>query len=328
MSTRLIGRREVARLLDVGDCIEAVEAAFRAHAAGRTIPPGVLGAAADGGGFHLKTAGLFGDRPYFAAKLNGNFERNAEHFGLPRIQGLLVLCDARNGLPLAVMDSAQITVVRTAAASAVAARHLARPCSAVATICGCGVQGRAQLEAICRVLPIASAFAHDADRRTAERFAADLSAGLGIPVAAASDLERAARRSDVIVTCTPSRRPLLGPGSVRPGAFVAAVGADAEDKQELAPELLARARVVVDHLEQCAAIGDLHHALAAGVLGRADVHAELHEVVAGRRPGRAEDGEVFVFDSTGVALEDVAAAALVYERAVDAGAGVEVDLIG
>lgn len=326
--TRLISRREVAGLLDVGDCIEAVEAAFRAHAEGRTIPPGVLGAAADGGGFHLKTAGLLGDRPYFVAKLNGNFERNAERFGLPRIQGVVVLCDARNGLPLAVMDSAQITVVRTAAASAVAARHLARPGSAVATICGCGLQGRAHLEAICHVLPITSAFAHDADRQTAERFAAELSAGLGISVAAASDLERAARASDVIVTCTPSRRPLLGPDAVRPGAFVAAVGADAEDKQELAPELFARARVVVDHLDQCATIGDLHHALAAGVLGRADVHAELHEVVAGRRPGRAEDGEIFVFDSTGVALEDVAAAALVYQRAVAAGAGVEVDLAG
>ena len=318
----------MAELLDLGDCITAVEAALRAHAEGRSIPSGVLSAAADGGAFHLKTAGLTGGRPYFAAKLNGNFERNAERFGLPRIQGLVVLCDAQNGLPLAVMDSARITVVRTAAATAVAARYLARTDSAVATICGCGVQGRAQLAALCRVRPIAGVLAYDADPRVAERFAAELSARLAVRAVATADLERAGRSSDVIVTCTPSRRPLLGPRAVRPGTFVAAVGADAEDKQELAPELLGVARVVVDHLEQCATIGELHHALERGVLGRADVFGELHDVVAGRRPGRTSDDEIFVFDSTGVAIEDVAAAALVYERAVAAGAGTVVELAG
>jgi len=240
----------------------------------------------------------------------------------------VVLCDAANGYPLAVMDSTEITVARTGAATAVAARYLARPDAAVATICGCGLQGRVQLAAVGRVLPIVKAFAFDADEAAAARFAAEQSARLGIEVVATDDLAAACRQSDVCITCTPSRRPLLGAGDVPAGAFVAAVGADGDDKQELAPELLAGARVVVDHLGQCATIGELHHALDRGVMTVEDVHAELHQVVAGRRPGRTSPAERFVFDSTGVALEDVAAAALVYARARAAGVGTLFDLVG
>lgn len=326
--TRLLMRRQVAELLGLDDAIAAVEAAFRAYAEGRAVPPGVLGVHVEGGGFHIKTAGLRdGSPPYFAAKLNGNFYANAERFGLPRIQGLVVLSDARNGYPLAVMDSTEITVVRTAAATAVAAKYLARADAAVATICGCGVQGRAQLAALCRVRPIASVHACDVDAAVAEKFAAELGGELGIAITPTKDLSRAARRSHVVVTCTPSRQPLLGPADVSPGAFIAAVGADSEEKQELDPELLAVASIVVDHLEQCATIGDLHHALECGVVARSDVRAELHEVVAGQRPGRTSDDEIVVFDSTGVALQDVAAAALVYERARDAGVGTLIEIL-
>jgi alanine dehydrogenase len=141
-----------------------------------------------------------------------------------------------------------------------------------------------------------------------------------------SDLALATRDSDISVTCTTSRRAILHPGDVRAGSFVAAVGADNPEKQEIEPALLAASTVVVDVLEQCATIGDLHHALDAGVMTRADVHAELGEIVAGRRPGRAADDEIIVFDSTGTALQDVAAAALVYERAVAAGRGARVNL--
>ncbi len=114
---------------------------------------------------------------------------------------------------------------------------------------------------------------------------------------------------------------------IRSGTFVAAVGADSEEKQELDPELLHASRVVVDHLEQCAAIGELHHALSRGILSRSQVHGELHQVVAGHRPGRTSPHEIFIFDSTGVALEDVAAARLVYERAVEAGVGTVIPLL-
>ena len=324
----ILSRSDVAELLGISECIAAVEEAFRLQAEGRTLPAGVLSIRAEAGGFHVKAAGLRRDRAFFAAKVNGNFTGNRERFGLPTIQGVIVFCDAERGSPLAVLDSAEITVLRTAAATAVAARHLARPDSAVATICGCGRQGRAQLAALAGVFPLKRAYACDAASGAAERFASEMTGALGFPVEAAPDLARAARRSDLVVTCTPSRSPLLFPDDVRSGSFVAAVGADSPDKQELHPAVLARSRVVVDVLAQCAEMGDLHHALVAGALAPGDVHADLAEVVAGRKPGRTAAAETFVFDSTGTALEDVAAAAAVYEKAVARGRGLSIDLAG
>ena len=131
-----------------------------------------------------------------------------------------------------------------------------------------------------------------------------------------------------MVTCTTARRWFLGVSDVPPGCFVAAVGADNAEKQELEPALLAGSTVVVDLLEQCAAMGDLHHALEAGVMSRQDVHAELAEVVSGQKPGRQTAEEIVVFDSTGTALQDVATAWMVYQRAVAGGVGVPVDLGG
>lgn len=324
----VLNRSEVAALLGISECIGAVEEAFRRQARGETLPAGVLSIPAEGGGFHVKAAGLRGPRAYFVAKVNGNFVRNRERYGLPTIQGVIVLCDAERGLPLAVMDSAEITVLRTAAATAVAARHLARPRSAVATICGCGRQGRAQLRALAAVLPLERAYAHDVDAGVAAGFVSEMAPELGFPVEVVSELAEAVRRSDVTVTCTPSRAPLLLAGDVPPGAFVAAVGADSPEKQELHPGVLAASRVVVDVLAQCAEMGELHHALAAGALTRDDVHAELAEVVAGRKPGRTAEEQAFVFDSTGTALEDVAASAVVYEKAVARERGLAIDLAG
>jgi alanine dehydrogenase len=130
------------------------------------------------------------------------------------------------------------------------------------------------------------------------------------------------------VTCTPSRTPLLRREDVAGGTFIAAVGADNEDKVEIDPALMAAGTIVVDSLEQCATIGDLHHALARGALSMADVHAVLADVVAGRKPGRTSADEITIFDSTGVAIEDVAAAAVAYERAIALGRGITIDLAG
>ncbi len=170
--TRLLSRRDVTRLLDPETCRVAVEEAFRQHGAGEAPPPGVLAVPAEGGGFHIKAGTLQGIRRYFAAKVNGNFSGN-ERLGLPRIQGVIVLCDAEDGSVLAVMDSSEITQLRTAAATAVAARELARPGSKAVTIVGCGVQGRAQLRALARVLPLTRAFAFDEREERAREFAAD-----------------------------------------------------------------------------------------------------------------------------------------------------------
>ena len=327
--TLVLSRHDVRRLMSMDECIDAVENAFRDHALRRSISPGILGSHVPGGGFHVKTAGLVTDRQsVFVAKVNANFPGNPSRFGLPTIQGVIVMYDAINGRPLAILDSIEITSIRTAAASAVAARHLARGDAATATVCGCGEQGRSQIRALTRVRPIRQVLAFDTDFAKAERYAQELSDELDIAVTPVRELGTETRRSDIWVTCTTSRRWFVGRDHVAPGSLVLAVGADNEEKQEIEPALLAESTVVTDVLDQCAAIGDLHHALELGVMRREDVHAELADVVSGRRPGRQRDEEIIVFDSTGTALQDVAAAQLVYQRAVATGVGMYVDLTG
>jgi alanine dehydrogenase len=323
---RILSRREVLELLSLRECIAAVEHAFRLHAEGGTFGPGVLGVPVARGGFHIKAAGLIGPRSYFAAKTNANFPDNPQRLGLPTIRGTVMLADAETGEPLAMMDSASVTALRTGAATAVAAKFLARPDSRSVTIVGCGAQGETQLAAIAAVLPLERAWVLDAELARAQRLAARAQADLGIQVAAATDLRTALRESDVCVTCTPSRRPFVFRDDIAPGAFLAAVGADSRGKQELEPALVASSTLVVDLLEQCAEIGELQHVLAAGLMTRESVHAELAEVVAGRRPGRTRDDEITVFDSSGTALQDVAAAIVVYEKALLSGRGTEVKL--
>ena len=182
------------------------------------------------------------------------------------------------------------------------------------TLCGCGRQGWAQLRALLCVLPLRTVQAFDTDSSAMHLFAEDAARDLGIDVFPAKDLATCVRASDVVVTCTPARKFFLHAADVQPGTFVAAVGADSEHKQEIDPKLFARARVVTDSTAQCERIGDLHHAIAAGA--KPKVHAELGEVVARKKPGRTSARELTLFDSTGIALEDAAAAALVYERAV------------
>jgi ornithine cyclodeaminase/alanine dehydrogenase-like protein (mu-crystallin family) len=247
---------------------------------------------------------------------------------LPTIQGIIAIVDGEDGRFLALMDSTEVTVTRTAAATAIAAKHLARRDATTLTLCGCGVQGRAHIRALAHVLPLRTVRLFDSDPAQIGRLAADLSSVAGLHVEPVKDLAAAVRSSDVCVTCTSSRAPLLTREGLAPGLFVAAVGADSHDKQELAPDVLATSKLVVDHLEQCATIGDLHHALAAGVMSRDAVHADLPDLVAGRRPGRENDAEITVFDSTGVATEDAAAALLVYRKAVERGLGMSLDLGG
>jgi alanine dehydrogenase len=323
--TLLLSRSDVAALLNLRECIDAVEQAFKAHAEGRAMPPGVSGMPAREGSFHIKAAALELSRPYFAAKVNGNFFRNRERFDMPNIQGVIVLCDAENGAPLAVLDSIEITILRTGAATGMAAKYLARAEAATATICGCGNQGRVSLRALAQVRQLTQIYAFDADHEQAARYAREMSNELQLVVTAVRELPEAVGQSDIIVTCTPSAQPFLFQSQVMPGTFIAAVGADNEAKQELDPHLLAAGKVVVDSLEQCAVIGDLKLALQRGMMTRADVHAELGEVIGGRKPGRASAEEIIVFDSTGTALQDVAAAAIVYERAIKSGRGLRLN---
>lgn len=324
--TLLLKGSEVAKLLGIEECMDAVESAFKLHAEGKTAPPGILAVHAQEGSFHIKAGCLELGRSYFAAKVNANYPQNRKRFGLPLIQGIIVLCDGENGYPLALMDSMELTIIRTGAATGVATKYLARPDAQVVTICGCGNQGRISLRAIASVRSLTRAYAFDIDESQAQGFAEELSKELGIEIEVVSDLAEAIRKSDICVTCTPSKEFFLKQEYVSPGTFIAAVGADNEAKQELDPRLLAENKVVADLLEQSATIGDLHHAIEQGLITKAEVHAELGEVIAGIKTGRTADDEIIIFDSTGMALQDVAAAAIVYERAVSAGMGTLLNL--
>lgn len=311
----LLSRREVRALMDQASWLQAVEEGFAAAAVGKAHSPSPMVIEGSDGTFHAKGASIGLHRSYVALKFNGNFPDNPDRLGLPTIQGAILLCDGETGSLLAVMDSIEVTLRRTAAATALAARFLAHPQSRRILICGCGEQGAAQLAALRDALPLTGGFAWDRDHRKAAAFAKHVS-GAGFAIGAVTDLAAAARASNVIVTCTTARSPFLEASMVSSGTFVAAVGADSPDKNEVQPELMAKALVVADVLDQCMEFGDLRHAIHAGAMSRDDVHAELAELVGGQKPGRTSEEQITLFDSTGTALQDVAAATLVYRRAL------------
>lgn len=296
--TLILTAADVAELLTLDDCIAAVEEAFRAQGEGKLHPPGILSEHVDGGAFHIKTSTI---GRHFVAKTNANFPGRK-----PTIQGVVLLFDTEEGTPLAVMDSIEITARRTAAASAVAAKYLAPRRRVDVTVFGWGKQGRVQLEAIRRVLDVGDVQVIDPQLGRVEA--------------------RPTSASDVILTCTTSRTPIVHLKDVKRGAFVAAVGADNPAKSEIDPRLLAASALITDITEQAATIGDLHHAIEAGLVTREHVRAELGEVVAGKKRGRTSDDEIVIFDSTGAGFQDTAAAAFVYERARERGVGAEVRL--
>jgi ornithine cyclodeaminase/alanine dehydrogenase-like protein (mu-crystallin family) len=319
--TLILDRSTIAGLMAPRDYLSAVEAGFLSYAEGRAEAPAPMHIASVHGGFHAKGARLLLDRAYVALKLNANFPGNPRDNGLPAIQGVIVLCDGSDGTVLAVMDSIEVTLRRTAAASALAARRLARNDTGCIAICGCGAQGRAQLAALAEVLAVRRALAWDIDRHAALRFSQEMSDALRIDVTAVEEAREATLQSGVIVTATPARAPFLTRDMVAEGAFIAAVGTDSPEKSELAADLMSAATIVVDLVAQATAMGDLHHAIEAGLLTVADVHAEMGELLVGSKPGRTSEDQIIVFDSTGTAIQDVASAVWIWRRAVADNAG-------
>lgn len=329
---RLYSRQHVEALLDLEAVIAAVETGF-GQLGGVDDPhaAGVLGVHAPDGVLHVKVA-VFPAGPhrrlYLAAKLNANYPANPVRHGLPTIQGLLGLFDASNGTLLAIMDSASVTILRTAAATAVAARHLAAPDARVLALAGCGAQAMAQIQAIALVRPVEEVLLFDRERAHAEALAVRLHRLGAVRSEVVEALAPAALRADIVITCTTATAPVLAVSDVRPGTLIAAVGADNPAKSEISPGLMRAAHVVTDQTAQCAAIGDLHHAIAAGAMTSDDVRAELGQIVAGRWPAPGLAGRPVVFDSTGLPFQDVVTAALVHQRGRAAGVGLEVPLAG
>jgi alanine dehydrogenase len=321
----VLSRQDLTALVPFGDYVDAVADAFRMLAQGRAQLPAPMHIAAAGGGFHVKAGSLPIGPGYAAFKVNANFPDNGASHGLPTIQGAVLLFDCSNGVPVALIDSIGITIQRTGAATAVAAHYLARPESRVATIFGCGAQGRIQLTALRHVLDLRQVFLVDKDPAAAERFAREIAHG-GLDVSVPVKPQRAALASDVIVTCTSAHAPFLTVPDVRAGTFIAAVGADNPEKSEIDPMLMKKARVVTDLTEQAVYMGDLHHAIRAGTMQAGDVHAELGDLVTDKKPGRSAPHEITLFDGTGVGIQDVAACVRAYTLARARGAGSSLSL--
>ena len=315
----IITRQDVVRAMTPSDYLEAVDQAFRAAAAGKASSPQPMHLPMTRGSFHAKGASIALARDYVAVKVNANFPGNPAELGLPTVQGAILLSDGSNGALLAILDSIEVTLRRTAAASALAAQRLAWPDSRTLLLCGCGEQGRAHLTALREVLPLRRCLAWDRNQACAEAMAREMAGDSGIEFIAIPDLKTASLAAEVIACCTTATEPFLDVEMVKPGTFIAAVGADNPDKSEIAPRLMAAAMVVTDNLPQCAAIGDLHQAIAAGTMTEADVHSELGQLLIGVKSGRQSPDEIIIFDSTGTGLQDVAAAAAIYERCSGSG---------
>lgn len=315
--TILLRRSQIAKLAGTRDYLACMRSAFMDLAQARYAVATVGHIEGDGGVVHLKAAKRAGVQPRLVVKMNANYPGNVAH-GLPTIQGFIALLDAETGALLALVDTIEITARRTAAATALAATYLARADSAVLGVIGCGTQARYHLEALTDVLPIREVRFCDRRPEAAETFSHTIEAA-GLHGVRMPEPEAVASNADVVVTLTTSTTPLLRAANVRQGTFVAGVGADNPSKNELGADLLRASRVVVDVLTQACSMGDLHHAIRAGALSAADIHGDLSGLVAGMIAGRSDDSQRFVFDSTGVAVQDLAAAEMVYARAVAVG---------
>lgn len=321
---KILTERELRTIvpLDI-KAVQCVEDAFHALATKAvTMPPILrLDIPEHRGEVDVKTAYLPG-LDNFAIKISPGFFDNPK-IGLPSTNGMMVLLSVKTGLVQAVLlDNGYLTNVRTAAAGAVAANYLARKDASVATIFGAGIQARLQLQALALVRPIREARIWARDASKARKVAQELSVELGFPVITLEDPTKAVAGSHVIVTTTPANQPVLRAAWLEPGQHVTAMGSDAEHKNEIEPTVIAHADLyVADSLTQTRRLGELHHAIVAGIIAGNTGFPELGEIIAGLKTGRASELQITIADLTGTGIQDTAIAALALSRAKVAGAG-------
>jgi alanine dehydrogenase len=323
----LLSGHDLRRLLNPTVVVEALRETYAALADSRGDQGRSVGFTVEGGSIHVKSGLLPGSHLAFASKVNVNLPENAKLRGLPTIQGIVVVSDAKDGRPLAVMDSIALTGIRTAATAALAAQYGARRDSTRAAIIGCGAQARYQLEALRSVFALRTVRVFDTDNARAEAFAAAHSKS-DCTVTPTPSLRATVAEADICITCTTSKSPVLTEDLDLNGCFVAAVGADNPEKHEIAPGLMRRARILVDDVEACASSGDLNHALRSGAVSKDRVHADLAELASSRKQGRLTADELVIFDSSGSGVQDVAAAWTAFLEAVRRDAGLRFDLAG
>ncbi|MEW9804757.1 cyclodeaminase [Mesorhizobium sp. ZMM04-5] len=312
--------RQVVRLDP--DAVEMVERAFAALASGKVVMPPILSMAIPeaNGEVDVKTAYIPGFDG-FAIKVSPGFFDNPK-IGLPSLNGLMILFSAKTGLVEALLlDNGYLTDVRTAAAGAVAAKHLAPSRVRTAGVIGTGAQARLQLQAAHLVRPFEHALVWGRDAARAAACASDLQSSLGIPVRAEPDAARLVAESQLVVTTTPAEEPVLKSAWLHPGLHVTAMGSDQAGKNEIEPGALAACDLyVADRASQCEILGELRSAIAAGIWTRG-APPELGDIVAGTRTGRTSDDQVTICDLTGTGAQDTAIATQALAAARRAGIG-------
>lgn len=334
-----LSSEDISQVLTLSDALDAVEGAYRQKALGtgeawpmvyHEFQPGAADMDIRSG--ELSASGLFG------LKITTWFSDNPGR-GLPEVIGTTLLCDDRDGLPLAILNAGAVTGLRTGAAGALGAKWLAREEASVLVVVGTGAQAPFQIAATILACPnireIVLCNPRSADRAHARE--ADVSAKVTSLLAAAScerrwtlsvgeDLAATCSKADVIITATPSTEPVLMRDWVRPGTHISCVGADMEGKRELDPALMVRARVYVDDRTQSMSAGECEMPVKEGAISAEDIIAELGEVIAGTAEGRTSDEQITVFDTSGIAIQDLAASKIAYDRAVERGIGTRVAL--
>jgi len=320
----LLSEQEATELLSIEEVMATVENVFREKALGYAqMPPKVyLNFAKYNGDVRAMPAYL--ERLDVASvKIVNSHPDNPRKFGLPTVSAMVALLDPRNGALLSIMGGNNITAMRTAAAGGIAAKYLANKDSETASFIGAGVQARAQLLALLSVFPnLKEIRVCDISPKAAEVFASEVkSKAAQCRVVVVGNEAEAVHKADIVVTTTPSKKPLVFDAWVSEGTHLNCIGADAPLKEEIDPAILKRAKIVVDDWEQAAHSGEINVPLLQGVLSKKDVWAELGEVVAGIKPARTSQNEITVFDSTGLAIQDAATVELVYKKAMSQNAG-------
>lgn len=314
METLILSEDDVREILTMNICMEAVEHAFLLHGKGETQMPSKIYLTFEKGDLRAMPAYIEGS----AGLKWVNSHPSNKLKGLPTVMAILIYNDPETGFPLAVMDATYLTNMRTGAAGGIAAKHLARDDSSVIGFIGCGTQAKTQLLALKEVFEIEEVRCYDIDPKAVDSFT-QFTSSFGI------DARRCDAKGtcdcDILVTSTPSREPIVSFDWIKPGTHINAIGADAPGKQELDPEILKRGKIVVDDYQQAFHSGEVNVPLKSGIINRDDIHATLGEIIAGLKRGRESEDEITVFDSTGLAIQDIAAASIVYRKAVELGIG-------
>jgi alanine dehydrogenase len=325
----LLSEQEIAELLSIEEVMEVVENVFREKALGYAqMPPKVyLNFSKYNGDVRAMPAYL--ERLDVASvKIVNSHPENPKKFGMPTVSATVLLLNPRNGALLSIMGGNSITAMRTAAAGGIAAKYLAKRKSKIGSFIGAGVQARAQLAALLVVFPnLEEIRVCDISPKAAEAFASEIkSKASQCRIVVVGTESEAVRQADIVVTTTPSKKPLVIDSWVSEGTHFNCIGADAPFKEELDPAILRRAKIVVDDLEQASHSGEINVPLSKGILSEKDIWAELGDILAGKKSARTSDKEITVFDSTGLAIQDAATVELVYKKAITRKTGSFVDI--